>query len=90
MEKFRHDADIAIVEFCKKVMKIILLPPFEALLHPAAKHIIAPMADLIPAPVKDFIGIHLRYSSQSRRSANLDQISCTGRPNWPKKWCARS
>lgn len=58
MEKFRHDADIAIVEFCKKVMKIILLPPFEALLQPAAKHIIQPMASLIPGPLQEFIDIN--------------------------------
>jgi len=61
MEKFRHDADIAIVEFCAKVMKIILLPPFEALLQPAAKNIIEPIASAIPAPVAEFIDINQNF-----------------------------
>lgn len=47
MEKFRHDADIAIVQFCMKVLKLILLPPFEALVHPAAKLIIEPLASMV-------------------------------------------
>jgi len=57
MEKFRHDADIAISRFCHKVMKLILLPPFEALVNPAAKLIIAPIAETIPGPLKSFIDI---------------------------------
>jgi len=57
MEKFRHDADIAITRFSAKVMKLILLPPFEALVNPAAKLIIAPIAETIPGPVKQFIDI---------------------------------
>jgi hypothetical protein len=61
MEKFRHDADIAIIAFCAKVMKIILLPPFEALVNPAAKMIIEPIADLIPEPVKEFIDVQQNF-----------------------------
>lgn len=58
MEKFHHDAEIALVHFCKKVLKLIILPPFEALLHPASKHLIEPLASAIPDPVKDFIDIN--------------------------------
>jgi len=57
MEKFRHDADIAVVRLCAKVMKLILLPPFEALVNPAAKNIITPLANMIPDPVAQFIDI---------------------------------
>ncbi len=38
-------------------MKLILLPPFEALLNPAAKHIIEPLANLVPEPLQEFIDI---------------------------------
>lgn len=58
VEKFRNDADIATNQFCHKVMKIILLPPFEALLQPAAKNIIAPLADMVPGPLQELIDIN--------------------------------
>lgn len=39
-------------------MSIILLPPFEALLQPAAKNIIAPLADMVPQPLQELIDIN--------------------------------
>lgn len=38
-------------------MKLILLPPFETVLNPAAKHIIEPLANLVPEPLQEFIDI---------------------------------
>jgi len=59
--KLRHDADIATLKFSAKVMKLILLPPFEATLHPAAKHIIEPIASAIPDPLQEFIDIKQNF-----------------------------
>lgn len=39
-------------------MKSIVMPPFEAVLHPASKAIIGPIADLIPEPLQEFIDIN--------------------------------
>lgn len=58
IEKFRADADTATKEFSSKVMRLILLPPFEALLQPAAKHIVEPLANLVPEPLQEFIDIN--------------------------------
>jgi hypothetical protein len=58
LEKFKHDSDIAVKIFSAKVMKLIVMPPFEALLNPAAKLIIQPLADLIPGPLQEFIDIN--------------------------------
>jgi len=58
IEQFRHDADIATKMFSAKVMKLIVLPPFEALLAPAAKHVIEPLANLVPEPLQEFIDIN--------------------------------
>jgi len=38
-------------------MKDIVLPPFEALIHPATKHVIDPIADVIPQPFRDFVDV---------------------------------
>lgn len=58
VEKFRHDAHIATHQFCKKVMRLIVMPPFEAVLQPAAKLIIEPLAELVPGPLQDLIDIN--------------------------------
>eukprot|EP01111_Echinosteliopsis_oligospora_P016493 TRINITY_DN687_c0_g1_i1.p1 TRINITY_DN687_c0_g1~~TRINITY_DN687_c0_g1_i1.p1 ORF type:complete len:601 (+),score=172.61 TRINITY_DN687_c0_g1_i1:144-1946(+) len=61
LAKFKHDADLATHKFSAKVMKLILLPPFEALLHPAAKHIIEPIASAIPDALQEFIDIKQNF-----------------------------
>ncbi len=55
--KFRHDTDIATMRYYAKIMKKIIMPPFEAAVHPVAKHIIEPLADSIPEPLREFIDI---------------------------------
>jgi len=55
--KFRHDTDIATMKYYGKIMKKIIMPPFEAVVHPVAKHIIEPLANAIPEPLREFIDI---------------------------------
>jgi len=55
--KYRHDTDIAVMNYYAKILKLIIMPPFEAAVHPVAKHIIEPLADSIPGPLKEFIDI---------------------------------
>eukprot|EP00026_Physarum_polycephalum_P006552 Phypoly_transcript_06600.p1 GENE.Phypoly_transcript_06600~~Phypoly_transcript_06600.p1 ORF type:complete len:566 (+),score=113.46 Phypoly_transcript_06600:34-1698(+) len=59
--KYRHDTDIAANRYYAKTMKKIVMPPFEAAVQPAAKHIIEPMADSIPSSLKDFIDIKQNF-----------------------------
>jgi len=55
--KYRHDTDIAMMTYYMKILKTIIMPPFEALVHPVAKHIIEPLAEAIPEPFREFIDI---------------------------------
>lgn len=55
--KFKHDADIATTNYFCHIVKLIVMPPFEALVHPAAKLIIDPIADQIPEPLREFLDI---------------------------------
>lgn len=55
--KFRHDTDIAVMKYYAKIIKAIILPPFEAVIHPVAKHLIDPLANSIPEPLREFIDI---------------------------------
>jgi len=57
MDKFRHDADEATTQYFSEVLKLIVMPPFEALLHPAAATVIEPLAESIPEPLREFIDI---------------------------------
>lgn len=57
MEKFRHDGDIATTQYFCDIMKRIVMPPFETLLHPAAKNIIEPLAEAVPEPLQEFLDI---------------------------------
>lgn len=55
--KFRHDTDIATQKYYASILKKIVMPPFEAAVHPVSKHIIEPLADSIPEPLREFIDI---------------------------------
>jgi len=55
--KYRHDTDIAVMRYYAKILKLIILPPFEAAVHPVTKHIIEPLANSIPEPLREFIDI---------------------------------
>jgi hypothetical protein len=55
--KYRHDTDIATMNYYGKILKKIIMPPFEAAVHPVAKHIIEPLAETIPQPLREFIDI---------------------------------
>jgi len=55
--KYRHDTDIAVMRYYAKILRLIILPPFEAAVHPVTKHIIEPLAESIPAPLREFIDI---------------------------------
>jgi len=55
--KYRHDTDIATTRYYAKILLLIIMPPFEAAVQPAAKHIIEPLAEAIPEPLRDFIDI---------------------------------
>lgn len=59
--KFKHDTDLAAMHWYAHILKAIILPPFEKLLHPAAKHIIEPLADLVPDPLKEFLDINQMF-----------------------------
>jgi len=56
-EKFTHDADISTTQYFCEILKKIVMPPFEALLQPAAKNIIDPLAELVPEPLQEFLDI---------------------------------
>jgi len=55
--KYRHDADIATQKYYAAILRKIIMPPFEAAVHPVAKHIIEPLAETIPEPLREFIDI---------------------------------
>jgi len=55
--KYRHDTDIAVMSYYTKILKLIIMPPFEAVVHPVTKHIIDPLANSIPEPFREFIDI---------------------------------
>lgn len=55
--KYRHDTDIETTRYYANILKKIILPPFEAAVHPVAKHIIEPLAEAIPEPLREFIDI---------------------------------
>eukprot|EP01110_Echinostelium_bisporum_P013283 TRINITY_DN876_c0_g1_i1.p1 TRINITY_DN876_c0_g1~~TRINITY_DN876_c0_g1_i1.p1 ORF type:complete len:563 (-),score=262.92 TRINITY_DN876_c0_g1_i1:213-1901(-) len=55
--KFRHDGELATTIYFAKIMKLIVMPPFEALLIPAAKVAIDPLAEAVPEALKDFLDI---------------------------------
>jgi hypothetical protein len=55
--KYRHDTDIAVMRYYTKILKLIIMPPFEAVVHPVTKHIIDPIAEMIPEPMREFIDI---------------------------------
>jgi len=55
--KYRHDTEIATNKYYAHIMKKIVLPPFEAIVHPVAKHLIEPLAEAIPQPLREFIDI---------------------------------
>jgi len=55
--KYRHDTDIAVMNYYAKILKTIILPPFEAAIHPIAKRLIDPLAESIPQPLREFIDI---------------------------------
>jgi len=55
--KYRHDTDIATNQYYAAILRKIIMPPFEAAVHPVAKHIIEPLADMVPDPLKEFLDI---------------------------------
>lgn len=55
--KYRHDTDIATTRYYANILKKIIMPPFEAAVHPVAKHLIEPLAESIPQPLREFIDI---------------------------------
>jgi hypothetical protein len=55
--KYRHDTDIAVMKYYASILRTIILPPFEAAVHPVTKHIIEPLAEAIPQPLREFIDI---------------------------------
>jgi len=61
LEKFRHDGNIVIMNYYSTIMREIVLPPFEKIIHPLAKPIIEPLADAVPEPFKDFIDIRQMF-----------------------------
>jgi hypothetical protein len=57
LETYKADAIIATNEFYCKIMKAIVMPPFNALVIPACKAILEPLNDMIPEPMKQFVDI---------------------------------
>jgi len=55
--KYRHDTDISVMRYYTKILKLIIMPPFEAVVHPVTKHIIDPIAEMIPEAFREFIDI---------------------------------
>lgn len=54
----RHDAQISLRLYCRKVMSLVVMPPFETVLIPASNALISPIADAIPEALSDFIDIN--------------------------------
>jgi len=61
LEKYRHDAEIAATKYFAHILKKILMPGLELVLHPASKHIIEPLAEMIPPPLREFIDINQMF-----------------------------
>jgi hypothetical protein len=55
LEDYRWDGSKGVLIYYHKILKVILMPPFEKLVIPACKTIIDPVAELIPEPLKTFI-----------------------------------
>lgn len=55
--KFRQDTDLALVRYYRKILRLIILPPFEAAVHPVAQRVIEPLAKSIPEPLREFIDV---------------------------------
>lgn len=93
-EKFKHDADIATTQYFCDIMKKIVMPPFEALLHPATKNIIDPLAEAVPEPLREFLDIKqmfedLYYSivdAAIETVVRSDQIAPPSEKGFPKQF----
>jgi len=58
MEDFVHDGRLTTRNLCEHIVKLIIMPPFNALVRPACKAVLEPIANLVPEPMKDFIDVN--------------------------------
>jgi len=85
--KYRHDTDIAVMRYYNKIMRKIVMPPFEAAVHPVAKHIIEPLADSIPEPLREFIDIKQMFEDLYKGIV-VDSINVVLRSDGPDEAAA--
>jgi len=57
LPRLQHDCELASLRFMCKVIRRCIMPPLDAVVHPAAKVIIDPLAESIPEPLREFIDI---------------------------------
>lgn len=55
IEDFKYDAALASKQFYLRIMRGVVMPPFQKLVIPACKTIIDPIASVIPDPMKQII-----------------------------------
>jgi len=61
LAKYQHDADLAVVAYYAKILKLIILPPFEAAVHPVAKRVIEPLAKTVPENLREFVDVNQMF-----------------------------
>jgi len=56
--KYKHDIAWLTSDYYMKILKVIIMPPFNKLVIPACKAILEPLQSLIPDTMKDFIDLY--------------------------------
>jgi len=57
LEDYKFDSNIRITRWYTKVIRAIIMPPFNAVVIPACKTIITPIGDTVPDAMKEFVNI---------------------------------
>jgi hypothetical protein len=57
LAEYKHDGEIHKTLFFSEIIKDIVMPPLNKILHPLVKVTLEPLDDLIPEPLKDFIDL---------------------------------
>jgi hypothetical protein len=57
LTKFQDDANVATVTFVREIVRLVVLPPFQAVLVPLSPQILKPMEEIVPETLKEFVDL---------------------------------
>jgi len=81
LEDFVHDGRRTTRNLCEHLLKLIIMPPFNAEVRPACKHVLEPIANLVPDAMKDFLDVNRLFDEVLDDVIHHTLIAVIGKPD---------